>query len=90
MPDASFSRRTFLGMSAAAAAGLALGCTASQKMEGDSMATDWTNGEHYIPFEDRDGETSTVYFTRDLSAEGLRKAFAKIADKLEGLGVLPQ
>ena len=48
------------------------------------MATDWTNGENYIPFEDRDGETSTVYFTRDLSAEGLRKLYARVNSGIEG------
>ena len=28
-------------------------------------------GEHYIPYEERKGNESIVYFTRDLSAEGL-------------------
>ena len=42
------------------------------------------NGGTYIPFDQRDGGTSVVFFTRDLSAEGLRKAFAKVADKLDG------
>ena len=31
-----------------------------------------TGGEHYIPYKDRSGEKSTVYFTEDLSAEGLK------------------
>ena len=30
-----------------------------------------TGGDHYIPYEQRSGEESAVYFTRDLSAEGL-------------------
>ena len=42
------------------------------------------NGGTYVPFDQRDGGTSVVFFTRDLSAEGLRKAFAKVADKLDG------
>lgn len=42
------------------------------------MAEAGTGGERYIPFEERDGETSTVYFTRDLSAEGLRKLYARV------------
>ena len=42
------------------------------------------NGGTYIPFDQRDGGTSVVFFARDLSAEGLRKAFAKVADKLDG------
>lgn len=31
-------------------------------------------GEHYIPYSERTGEKSVVYFTRDLSAEGLKKS----------------
>lgn len=34
-----------------------------------------TGGEKYIPMEERTGEESTVYFTRDLSPEGLQKIF---------------
>ena len=34
-----------------------------------------TGGEHYIPYEERTGEESVVYFTRDLSPEGLRKIY---------------
>ncbi|MBR3327672.1 MAG: DUF362 domain-containing protein [Atopobiaceae bacterium] len=43
-----------------------------------------TGGERYIAPEERDGGSSVVWFTRDLSAAGLRKAFAKVADKLDG------
>ena len=43
-----------------------------------------TGGERYIPFEERDGETSTVYFTRDLSAEGLRRAFERVGGNITG------
>ena len=35
-------------------------------------------GEQYIPYENRIGNESIVYFTRDLSAEGLRKAYEKV------------
>ena len=42
------------------------------------------DGDAYVAPEARDGERSVVWFTRDLSAEGLRKAFAKVADKLDG------
>ena len=41
-------------------------------------------GEHYIPYAERTGEESTVYFTRDLSAEGLRKIFQRVAEPLTG------
>ncbi|MEE1159279.1 MAG: DUF362 domain-containing protein [Atopobiaceae bacterium] len=43
-----------------------------------------TGGEKYLKPSERDGEQSVVYFTRDLSADGLRKAFAKVASKLDG------
>lgn len=41
-------------------------------------------GEHYIPYAERAGEESTVYFTRGLSAEGLRKIFQRVAEPLTG------
>ncbi len=41
-------------------------------------------GEHYIPYKDRTGEESTVYFTRDLSPEGLKAIFDKVGGQLTG------
>ena len=32
-----------------------------------------TNGSVHVPFDQRDGATSDVFFTRDLSPEGLRQ-----------------
>lgn len=43
-----------------------------------------TGGERYIPYSERSGAESVVYFTRDLSAEGLRKISAKVNGKLTG------
>lgn len=43
-----------------------------------------TGGERYVPYAERTGEQSLVYFTRDLSAEGLRKAFAKVNQNITG------
>ena len=43
-----------------------------------------TNGNVYIPFDQRNGDTSTVWFTRDLSADGLEKIFERIKDHLSG------
>lgn len=43
-----------------------------------------TGGEHYIPYKDRSGEKSTVYFTEDLSAEGLKKIFERVSGSLKG------
>ncbi len=38
----------------------------------------------YIPYEERDGDESIVYFTRDLSEKGLEKAYKKIYSTLKG------
>ena len=43
-----------------------------------------TGGDHYIPYEQRSGKESVVYFTRDLSAEGLCKIYARISGCLTG------
>ena len=41
-------------------------------------------GNKYIPFDERTGESSVVFFTRDLSAEGLKKIYDKVSSVLEG------
>ncbi len=43
-----------------------------------------TGGNTYIPYSDRDGEASVVYFTRDLSAEGLQKIYDRVKDGITG------
>ena len=43
-----------------------------------------TGGNHYIPYDQRTGSESTVYFTRDLSAEGLRRIFQRVSAPLTG------
>ena len=43
-----------------------------------------TDGERYVPYEERTGNESIVYFTRDLSAEGLRKIYQRVNATLEG------
>ena len=48
------------------------------------MAQAGTGGERYIPFDERDGDASTVYFTRDLSAAGLRKLYARVNGGISG------
>lgn len=42
------------------------------------------DGDKYIPYTERTGEESIVYFTRDLSAEGLQKIFARVNETLDG------
>ena len=39
-------------------------------------------GEYYVPYENRKGCESIVYFTRDLSAEGLEKIYKKVSGVL--------
>ncbi len=41
-------------------------------------------GEKYILREQRTGDESIVYFTKDLSAEGLQKIFQKVKSRLSG------
>ena len=40
-------------------------------------------GETYLPYAARSGEESVVYFTRDLSAEGLIKIYRRISEHLQ-------
>ncbi len=42
------------------------------------------DGDIYVPYDKRSGVESTVYFTRDLSAEGLIKAFDTVGGHLHG------
>ena len=41
-------------------------------------------GNRYLPYEERTGDSSIVYFTRDLSPEGLLKIFDRVSSKLSG------
>ena len=43
-----------------------------------------TGGDRYIPYDQRSGSESVVYFTRDLSAQGLEKIFRRISQPLTG------
>lgn len=38
----------------------------------------------YVPMEEREGNESIVYFTRDLSPEGIKKAYNKVSEKIHG------
>ena len=42
------------------------------------------NGNRYVRFEDRTGENSVVFFTRDLSADGLKKVYDRVSTVLGG------
>lgn len=43
-----------------------------------------TGGDHYVPYEERTGGESVVFFTRDLSARGLVKIYERIQEALGG------
>ena len=43
-----------------------------------------TDGDKYIPYENREGQESVVYFTANLSAEGLLRIFDKVGAHLTG------
>lgn len=82
------TRRDFIKLAGAAAAMTALpGCAgATQAKEADQAATKTagTDGSSYVPYEKRTGPESFVYFTRDLSAAGLVKAFDRVKGALAG------
>ena len=42
------------------------------------------DGNRYVPFEERTGENSVVFFTRDLSEEGLEKVYDRVSSVLTG------
>ncbi|MCI9193104.1 MAG: DUF362 domain-containing protein [Acutalibacter muris] len=41
-------------------------------------------GQNYIPYEERTGPESVVYFTRDLSPEGLKKVYERVKAGITG------
>ena len=83
------TRRNFIKLAGAAAAVSVMpGCvSAEDKKEAKNMDTKiipGTGGEHYVPYDRREGPESYVYFTRDLSAAGLIKMFDRIKGVLAG------
>lgn len=50
----------------------------------NKQVTAATNGNVYIPMSERDGAESVVYFTRDLSAEGLRRMYERVSGGMTG------
>ena len=43
-----------------------------------------TGGDHYVPYSERSGGESVVFFTRQLSAEGLGKIYTYVQEALKG------
>ena len=42
------------------------------------------DGDKYVPYDQRTGNESVVYFTRNLSAEGLIKAYEQVCGHISG------
>lgn len=43
-----------------------------------------SDGNRYVPYDKRSGEKSVVYFTRDLSSEGLKKIYERVSEGITG------
>ena len=43
-----------------------------------------SGGNRYVPYESRSGETSVIYFTRDLSPAGLKKIYDRVSAGISG------
>lgn len=41
-------------------------------------------GDRFVPYNERSGNESIVYFTRDLSAEGLKKIYERVCENIKG------
>ena len=86
------SRRRFVKMAGTAIALAALpGCGVlaaddkQEKTQGNvKEKVAGTGGEHYVPYSERSGAESVVYFTRDLSAAGLLKIYDMVKANLGG------
>lgn len=48
------------------------------------MVVPGKDGNLYVPYESRTGEKSVVFFTRDLSPEGLKKIYDRVSEGIEG------
>ena len=86
----NMTRRNFVKLAGMAMAMTAVpGCaglaadTAEKKPEAKEKVAG-TGGEHYVPYSERQGAESVVYFTRDLSAAGLLKIYDRVKKDLDG------
>ena len=90
MMKKNITRRNFVKLAGMAVAMTALpGCaifaadTPEKKPEAKKKVAG-TGGEHYVPYQERQGAESVVYFTRDLSAAGLLKIYDRVKKDLGG------
>ena len=61
-----------------------LGTTACAQTAGQTAPTPGADGNKYVPYEQRTGNESVVYFTRSLSPEGLIAAYEKVSANIKG------
>lgn len=52
--------------------------------QGKSAPAPGADGNKYVPYEERGGNESIVYFTRNLNPEGLIKAYEQVCANIEG------
>ena len=50
----------------------------------EEIRTPETSGERYVPYAERSGNESIVYFTRDLSPEGMKKLYERVNGNICG------
>lgn len=67
-----------------ASAALIMASTAIAQTVSEGKPTPGIDGNKYVPYEERTGNESIVYFTRDLSSEGLIKAYEQVCANIEG------
>lgn len=89
---AAMNRREFIKLAGAAAAAAVIipaGLKGSGSKGGDTMTAEakpvpGKGGDHYIPYNERSGKESVVFFTRDLSPAGLEKMYDRISSVMTG------
>lgn len=55
-----------------------------QAQDGTEKPVPGKDGGKYVPYEERTGNESIVYFTRNLDAEGLIRAYRQVSGNIEG------
>lgn len=76
--------KQFIPTTIIASAALIMASTAIAQTVSEGKPTPGIDGNKYVPYEERTGNESIVYFTRDLSSEGLIKAYEQVCANIEG------
>ena len=83
------SRRKFVKLAGAALVvatlpGCSMAADKSVEEQTAQVPTTGKSGEIYVPYNERQGKESVVYFTRDLSATGVLKIYDRVSHDLSG------